>query len=76
MTPQVQAKQLVDKFSFKLLDHDFDTTITAGTECAIICVEEIINELSDYGQQSMELQNMDRTINYWNEVLTILKPTP
>lgn len=36
---------------------------------ADIIVDEIIEALTDYGtHQSMELQNMDRTFNYWQQV--------
>jgi len=35
----------------------------------INAVEEIIEALTEYGDDSMELQNMDRDLNYWDNCL-------
>ena len=44
-----------------------------AVKCAISEVEEIIKALTEYGDESMELQNMDRELNWRNEVLAELK---
>ncbi len=67
MKPEEKARELVDKFCSPLLEHDFNTTITAATQCAIICVEEILSP-----HQTHMIVDA-KTILYWSEVLTILK---
>lgn len=37
-------------------------------QCALIAVDEIIAALEDYGQDTMELQNMDRTFAWYYKV--------
>jgi hypothetical protein len=42
-------------------------------KCAIIAVDEIIEALYNYGNESMELQNMDSEFRYWDSVKTELE---
>lgn len=64
MTPEEKAKELVNKFD----SLDFGDFCHDSKLCALIVVEEIVNELIDYGEESDELQNMDRTLNFWEVV--------
>lgn len=66
MTPQEKAKELRDKFQDRLFDKR-DVTIYQedAVECALIAVDEIINEL-------VELSNGEFTfihkVEYWQAV--------
>ena len=55
MTPKLKAKELVDKFQFILTEKQF------GKQCALIAVDEIIQEMN-----SVMLPNPFK--QYWQEV--------
>ena len=55
MTPKEKAEELVDKFQFILTEKQF------GKQCALIAVDEIIQEMN-----SVMLPNPFK--QYWNEV--------
>lgn len=59
MTPQERAKDLYDKFYPYQYDAD------AAKQCALIAVDEILIELSEWGEVWMKIR-----INYWQEVKT------
>ena len=54
-TPKEKAEELMSCFSDSV---HFST----------VCVGFIEQALINYGRDNMELQNMDRELNYWNEV--------
>lgn len=60
MTPYQQAKQLLNSFG-------------DNTEHALKCVDEIVAAMVDYGQDTFELQNMDRFLVYWENVKRAIK---
>lgn len=62
LTPKEKAKALFDRY------YSITGPFTEAKQCALLAVEEIEQALTDYGQTSYELQNMDREFNYWNEV--------
>jgi hypothetical protein len=72
MTPNQKAKELLDKMSsqtYKIQPYAGAHYITeevgweAGKKCALIAVEEIINELKECGEVWMKSR-----IKYWQEV--------
>jgi hypothetical protein len=65
MTPKEKAVKLIEKFSRYTEPSDCNHE---ALQCALIAVTEIENALIEYGEATDELQNMDRELNYWNEV--------
>ena len=65
MTPKDKAKELFNHFLkwMETIDNKNE-----AKQCALICVDEIENALIEYGDDCNELQNMDRTLNYWQNV--------
>ena len=69
MTPKEKAKELINKYWITINEIELDfISWNQAKHCALICVNEIIISLTQYGKDSNELQNMDRELNYWNEV--------
>ena len=67
MTAKENAEKLVARFFFIESHHTYiDKQI--AVICAKICVDEIIKELTAYGENNHELQNMDRDFAYWEDV--------
>ncbi len=64
MTPKDKAKQLVDKFTLVGLQQRNE-----GIQCALICVEEILDviKLMPYGMQYLSARD------YWEEVKEEIK---
>ena len=61
-----KAKQLVEEFYDILpLSNRFKSV---AKNCALACIDEIERALTDYGKESMELQNMDSEFRYWDSV--------
>lgn len=58
MTPKEKAKELVLKFAFKGAQHEGE-----AKQFALIAVDEIIQELYEWGEVWMK-----RRITYWTEV--------
>jgi hypothetical protein len=42
-------------------------------QCALIAVEQIETALTDFGQESDELQNMDSEFRFWDKVKNSIK---
>jgi len=61
MTPKEKAKELFDKMNFSHPEHEK----YVAKECALIAVDEIIQAI-DFDW--MEVQNLDREHNYWQQV--------
>ena len=59
-----KALDLVNKVSLEVeqLPHSFCKAL------AILMVKEIEDALENYGQDSMEFQNMDSEFRFWNKV--------
>ena len=69
MTPKEKAKELIKKYWNGINDIELDSiSWNQCKQCALICVNDIIISLTQYGKYSNELQNMDRELNYWDEV--------
>lgn len=79
---QIKAKELIEKFKEMICcstnhctygsikeDYEYDMNL-AAKQCAITCLSEIESALTDYGRATDELQNMDRTFNFYQQVLT------
>ena len=69
MTPQEKAKQLFD--SMRLSAHPIltpDSKDKMAKKCALAAVAHIVATLDEYGETSLELQNMDREFHYWHQV--------
>lgn len=60
MTPQEKAEEILKKF---------DNNINSS----LISLEIVEQALYDYGDQSMELQNMDSEFRFWDSVKTHIK---
>ena len=74
MSPKEKAKEIFEKFqsiedSKSYMGGQLLFTDEAK-QCALIAVEEIEEALYQYGVKSMELQNMDSTFRYWQQVKT------
>lgn len=71
MIPEEKAKELVKKFTtFHTVGYAEEITPDTYTakKHAEACVEEIENALIECGDFSYQLQNMDRELNYWQNV--------
>jgi len=70
LTPKEKAKEIYCKYTDALDIRDLRTTANPfAKRCALIAVDEIEQALTDYGRgDSLELQNMDSTFRYWQEV--------
>jgi hypothetical protein len=61
MTPKEKAEDLILKFRPLMLRGQ-------AINSALICVNEIEAALIDCGELSDQLQNMDRELNFWQNV--------
>ena len=61
MTPKEKAKELVDKMHSKM----YSDGIYDAKQCALICVDEIIEEIKEWNMSVIDYQNR---IEYWQEV--------
>ncbi len=64
MTPKEKAKELVEKYQFNgdMID-DVRMSEESAVECALICVDEILESLWNVGHSSS-----NNEIKYWQEV--------
>lgn len=78
MTPKEKAEELVYKFMIEIATIYSDGTHPESKQCALICVEEIINQLDDirkpeyttfmdYSGLPIHTDGYDR-IDYWQQV--------
>lgn len=65
MTAEEKAKELVSKMQ---KDFQYFASKEISKQHALIAVDEMIEALGLYGQQNYELQNMDRTLSYYDNV--------
>lgn len=74
MTPRQEAAYLTRKY-YDLFSINLENTISLyeARECAKVDVTNTINVLTEYGESSFELQNMDRALNHYQEVLSELE---
>ena len=64
MTPKEKAKELVDRFSFRIKTTECISNNTKNAkECALIAVDEILKELLND-----ELFYFKTKVHYWQEV--------
>lgn len=63
MDSKTKAKELVDKYY-----HVFNCiAFEKAKECALICVDEIIKENEDMGEQHGIVDELVKNIKYWEE---------
>ena len=67
LTAKQKAEQLIDKM-YSISRHQ---RFSKGY--ALICIDEIEKALTEYGEISMELQNMDSEFRYWDKVREAVK---
>ncbi len=53
-----------------------DDVVFNAKQCALMEVRGIQQALIDYGNENHELQNMDRTLDWWNKVETEIENLP
>jgi hypothetical protein len=69
MSPKNKAEELVNTFySIEEPNQGCLFNKNMAKQCALIAVGEIEDALYNYGGKSMELQNMDATFRYWQNV--------
>lgn len=73
MKPKDKAKELVDKYYKAIHSHKYHYVNEAAKQCAIICVQQIINA-NPYSNPLNTRQYS--TMDFWNEVLTELNNMP
>lgn len=65
MKAKEKSKQLISKYSPKLPFYTEKDNLNKSKECALICVDEIINTISlDF----IRCNNRMQTVTYWQEV--------
>lgn len=66
-----KAKELVERFRFYVIGQpDGHAELQNAKQCALICLTEIEQALTDYGRETDELQNMDRTFHHLDNIKT------
>lgn len=79
MTIKEECDKIVERYkpfaeaNYVYGEADLESNIENATQCAISECEAIIEALTEYGEESMQLQNMDRTFAYYESLLTELK---
>ena len=76
MSPKEKAVELIEKFKpmFNIWDYYNDCPMDSKIvkENTIECINEVVNEiikgLDRYGEDSMELQNMENEFRYYEKV--------
>ena len=70
MEAKQKANELYEMFYYSIPSFTDEGQMEHETakKCALITVDEIIAALEDYGQDTMELQNMDRTFAWYYKV--------
>lgn len=64
-SPKEKAKEIVEKYMFKVLNYDGSGQNSyKGKQCALIAVDEIL----DIDCKSMNEEDFDNHIEYWQEV--------
>ena len=66
MTPKEKAKEIYTKIFDKFFS-SYETDMIAK-ECAIIAVNEIIDEIIEIDSQMSETHLLDKNLKYWIEV--------
>ena len=70
MTSKEKAKELVDKFTFNCRECDFEQNAKTA---AMSCVDEIEKALTEYGETTFELQNMESEFRFLDKVREEIK---
>ncbi len=68
MTAKEYAEKLKNEFFNSVTFHDLEPYMEGEKKCALIVIDKIEEALREYGDDSYELQNMDRTFAYYEEV--------
>ena len=69
LSPKEKANELIEKYTFYTLVDFSDENYNRTVDCALIAVEEIINELkNEVWFSNCEDNNIDKRFNYWQEV--------
>lgn len=72
MTPKEKAKELIDKYlkeDFRLIQEYIPIPIIFSKDCALIVVDEIINELNENNDSTYSIKR----IIFWGEVKEQIK---
>ncbi len=75
--PEKKAQELIEKYS-DIVDGMCRSGLSNPNEarqCALIDIQNTIDALVEYGSSTHELQNMDRTLAFYDEIKTCLKET-
>ena len=66
MTPKEKAIELVDRY-YSLFSLEFENTIdiTQAKQCALIAVDEILNEYNSYNKSAIVYND---ALSYWDKV--------
>jgi hypothetical protein len=77
MTPRAKADYLLIKFHLSECTHGYNDVrdIHAANRCAIIAVDEIIQEIIEIDSQMSEAGLLNKNLKYWQEVKNILEKT-
>jgi hypothetical protein len=77
MTAEEKAKDLYGIFYSTIMPDIIENLRQMMAQSyAQACVEEIIQALVEYGSDNDELQNMDRELNWWNNVSAEIRKLP
>jgi hypothetical protein len=66
MTPKEKAIEFRHKYQSMMCNTC--NNIDFYKQASLIAIDEIVKALEEYGGQTMELQNMDREIAWWDNV--------
>ncbi len=74
MTPKEKAKELFDKhLKFQVYTIGFAPSEYVrkqrAKQSALITIQEVVKVLEEFGDKTMELQNMDRDFAWWDKVI-------
>lgn len=73
MNYEQQTEELIKKFGEQLYGPGIESNRLNKIRCAIVHVEETIENLNRIGKEYDLIQNMDREFNHWDQILSILK---
>jgi hypothetical protein len=68
MTPKEKAEELVDKF-VKYTPADSEFEYPYAKQCALIAVNQLVDEIISFDSQMSEAKLFDKDLKYWLEVL-------
>ncbi len=74
MTPQEKAKELVEKYFNRFhRSSDLELSWKECKQCALIAVDEIIKNIENYTEWSVEQLKLTRQYEFWEQVKEEIK---